>query len=212
VKSSSVGESNVSSRARRAPDRSRAATRRRLKSAGIALFARQGLHRTTTVQIAHRAGVAAGTFYLHFRDKHVLFREIVFEALDRLRERLAAASERAGADRISGVRERASELLAFAAENKKLVRVLFGREPEAGELGEAVIDELVPGIETRLREQIAAGALTSELHPEATAQAIAAMWVRLVAWWVEDPRRAPREAVVETLVRVHPATRAASHS
>jgi hypothetical protein len=37
-----------------------------------------------------------------------------------------------------------------------------------------------------------------------TAQALAAMWTRVATWWVEDPTRAPREAVVETLVQLHP--------
>jgi len=37
-----------------------------------------------------------------------------------------------------------------------------------------------------------------------TAQALVATWIRVVAWWSEDPSRAPREAVVETLVRLHP--------
>jgi AcrR family transcriptional regulator len=208
VKSASVDESSVSSRGQRAPARSRAATRRRLFAAGTALFARRGLHGTTTVQIAHRAGVAAGTFYLHFPDKQALFREIVFDALDRLRQRMAGAARGAEGDPRAAVRRQAEELLAFAAENKNLVRVLFGREHEAAALGEAVIDELLPGIETRLRERIAAGEVAPELHPAATAQAIAAMWTRVVAWWVEDPRRAPREALIETLVRIHPATRA----
>ncbi|UCE86767.1 MAG: TetR/AcrR family transcriptional regulator [Deltaproteobacteria bacterium] len=209
MKSASVTESDVSPRLGRAPDRSRAATRRRLKGAGTALFARRGLHGTTTAQIAHRAGVASGTFYLHFRDKHALFREIVFEALDALRDRLADASARAAADPVARVRERATELLAFADENRNLVRVLFGREHEAGELAEAVIDELVSGIEERLRGRIAAGAVPSGLHPAVAAQALAAMWARVVAWWLEDPRRAPREAVIETLVQIHPVYRAA---
>jgi hypothetical protein len=28
------------------------------------------------------------------------------------------------------------------------------------------------------------------------------MLARVVAWWVEDPTRAPREAVIETLTRI----------
>ena len=37
-------------------------------AAGEALFAEHGLHGVTTHTIAHHAGVAAGTFYLHFPD------------------------------------------------------------------------------------------------------------------------------------------------
>ena len=56
--------------------RSRAATRGRLLSAGRNLFAQRGLHRVTTHDIARMAGVASGTFYLHFTDKRELFRGI----------------------------------------------------------------------------------------------------------------------------------------
>jgi hypothetical protein len=30
------------------------------------------------------------------------------------------------------------------------------------------------------------------------------MWARVVAWWVEDPGRADRARVVDTLVELHP--------
>src|SRR5688572_9858897 len=88
------GEPEASS----APARSRAATRQRILEAGTALFARQGLHSVTSARIAKTAGVAAGTFYLHFRDKKVLFREIMFAALARLREAQRRAAEAAGPD------------------------------------------------------------------------------------------------------------------
>ena len=72
----SVTESEVSQAGETAAARSRRETRRRLVEAGTELFAREGLHGATSAQIARRAGVAAGTFYLHFRDKQDLFREI----------------------------------------------------------------------------------------------------------------------------------------
>lgn len=186
-----------------APERSREATRRRLVAAGTELFALRGLHATTSVQIARRAGVAAGTFYLHFKDKHALFREIVFAAFAGLRERLAAASARAGSEPLDVVRARIEELLDFAEENRSLVRVLFGRAHAAAALSEDVFDDVVPGIEAGLRRRIAAGQ-APPLDPAVSAQALAAMWARVCTWWVEDPSRAPRAAVVETLVRLHP--------
>lgn len=189
-----------------APERSRAETRRRLLESGTELFARRGLHATTTTQVAARAGVAAGTFYLHFPDKHALFREIVFRAFDALRGRLARATQRAGADPVAIVRARAEELLEFAAENRSLVRVLFGRDAEAADLGEDVFDDHLPAIEAELRRRMAGrgSVQATPLDPTVAAQAIAASWARVVAWWVEDPERAPRASVVETLVQLHP--------
>ncbi len=194
---------SLAARSERAPERSRTETRRRLVAAATELFASRGLHRTTTVHIARGAGVAAGTFYLHFPDKHALFREIAFDALGRLRARMAgaAASE---ADPIEALRARMGELLAFAHENRDLVRILFGRGPEAGALGDELLDELFPDVEARLRQHVEEGRVDRALHPATTAQALLAMWTRIVAWWVEDPECAPRDDVVDTLVRLHP--------
>ncbi len=189
-----------------APARSRAETRRRLLRAGIELFAREGLHAATTARIARAAGVATGTFYLHFRDKHELFAAVVRDALARMRARTEAAAAAAPPDPLEQMRARTRELLAFAAENRSLGRVLLG--PDAGQAGlaELVFDDMVPGVEKGLRSRLETGGV-SGLHPEVAAQALVAMWVRVIAWWLEDPERVAREAVVETLVCLHPASR-----
>lgn len=200
----------AASEPRSARDRSALETRRRLRAAATERFASQGLHATTTVEIARRAGVAAGTFYLHFEDKHALFREIALDAFERLRTRLAGASARAPRDPVAGLRARAEELLDFASENRAIIGILFGRDPEAAELAEDIYDLLVPDIEAGLRRRIAAGQ-SAPLDPAATAQGLAAMWARVVSWWVEDPSRTTRERVVETLVALHPFSRRDSH-
>ena len=69
-------------------------TRERLMASGTELFASRGVHHVTSHEIAAIAGVAAGTFYLHFRDKQALYEEIVFDALAELRERVDAAVAR----------------------------------------------------------------------------------------------------------------------
>lgn len=190
-----------------APARSREATRRRLVDAGTELFALEGLHGVTSARIARRAGVATGTFYLHFRDKRALFQAIVFEALEELRRRQQEAAAATDGTPAEEVRARTEELLRFAEEQRDLVRVLFGREAEAGGVGQDVLDAVVPGIERRLRERVAAGEVSPELEPAVAAQALAAMTTRVVAWWVERPERASRASVVATLLRMHPILR-----
>jgi AcrR family transcriptional regulator len=184
--------------------RSRIETRRRLIAAGTELFARHGLLRTTTTQIARAAGVAAGTFYLHFPDKHALFRDIAFAALGALQSDLNAAHAAAGPDPIAQLRARMATIVAFAEAKRELMQIVFGRGHEAGEIGAELADALFPGVESRVREGIEVGRLDPGLHAAVTAQALVATWIRVVAWWSEDPSRAPREAVVETLVRLHP--------
>lgn len=187
-----------------APARHRAETRRRLVAAATELFAREGLPATTSTRIARAAGVAAGTFYLHFADKQALFREIAFGALAALREEMDAAQRAAGPQLEAQLRARMERLVAFADGHRDLVRIVFGRGHEAGTIGAELADELFPGVAGRLRERIAEGRADPGLHPAVAAQALIAAWTRIVAWWAEDPSRAPREAVVETLVRLHP--------
>src|SRR5688572_997624 len=142
----SVAEADVSQASpETAPARSRADTRRRLREAAVALFAERGLHGVTSAQIARHAGVATGTFYLHFADKEALFHDIAFAALAELRGR----QERASAGETPGsrayVRRRTEELISFAAEKRELIQMVFGRAESAGladEVREAVVPEI----------------------------------------------------------------------
>jgi AcrR family transcriptional regulator len=69
-----------------------------LLDAGLALFTERGIAHTTISEIVQRAGVAQGTFYLHFPSKDAL----LFALQDRVEERIVvrarAAIERAGPD------------------------------------------------------------------------------------------------------------------
>lgn len=177
-----------------APGRSRAATRDRILASGTALFAERGLHDVTSHDIAGQAGVAAGTFYLHFRDKQTLFREIVFAALAELQSALQGARESAP-DLPSALRVQARELVDFAERRGDLVRILFGRDSEARALGADVLDHLALGA----RERVAANPVDG-VHAGVAAQAIVGMWSRVLAWWIEDPTRASRKDLIETLI------------
>ena len=199
----SVAESDVRSDSQTAPARSRAETRRRLLEAAVALFAENGLHGVTSAQIARRAGVASGTFYLHFADKEALFHEIAFAALAELRER----QERVSSDLAFGshafLRARTEELLAFAAEKRELILMVFGRAESAG-LADQVREAIVPEIQRHLERRVRDGLAPADLHPAVAAQAHAAVLTRVIAWWAAEPSRATPQQVVETLLRMNP--------
>ncbi len=172
--------------------------------AATRLFAADGLHGVTSARIARAAGVATGTFYLHFADKQELFREIAHTVLDDLRRRqdLASASLEAGSRAF--LRARFVELLAFAEDHRDLIRVVFGRGAESSSIGEEVMDAIVPGMERVFELRREANQLAPLVHPAVAAQAVAAMLTRVLAWWVEDPTRATRDEVIETLLGLHP--------
>jgi AcrR family transcriptional regulator len=182
--------------------RSAAATRRKLVDAGTRLFAKSGVHGVTSAQIASEAGVATGTFYLHFKHKHQLFREIAFSALADLRARQDEAGGAHPSGSFAELRARTGELFAFAEDNRDLIRVVFGRGAELSSLGEEILDEIVPAIEKSLEARRVAREI--DVHPAVAAQGIAALTVRIMAWWIDHPLAASKQEVVETVLRMHP--------
>ncbi len=181
----------------RAAERARAATRARLRASGQKLLAERGLHAVTSHAIANAAGVAAGTFYLHFRDKEELFRELVFEAVSELEKRLETAVRPLRERPPEAARARAEVILSFAEDHGELMQLSFGRGGEAASVGADALDRLAARLESDL---CAPETTKSSLHPAVAAQAIVGMWTRVVTWWAESPGRAPRAAVLQTLV------------
>ena len=117
--------------------RSREHTRGRLLSSGVQLFAERGLNGVTTHDIAREAGVASGTFYLHFSDKTALFHEIASDTEARLRSHIEQAT-RSAADLPGFVRAQVEALFDFGIQNRDTIRILFGGE--AGTAGSALLD------------------------------------------------------------------------
>ncbi|WP_297535764.1 TetR/AcrR family transcriptional regulator [Thermococcus sp.] len=56
-------------------------TREKLVSAAMELFAKKGFDKTTVDEIVAKAGVAKGTFYLYFKSKDDLIKELAFEVM-----------------------------------------------------------------------------------------------------------------------------------
>jgi AcrR family transcriptional regulator len=181
-----------------------ARTRTRLVAAGTELFAELGLHGVTSARIARHAGVATGTFYLHFADKLALFRAIVFEALAELRARQDGAGARHAASSRAELRARTEVFLDFAEEKRALMRVLFARSAEAAGIAEEIAGVIAPAIEQRYQALQAAGQMTREVNAAVAAQARAAALVRIAAWWTEEPARASRAEVAATLLKLDP--------
>ncbi len=56
-------------------------TREKIIAAAMRLFAKKGFDKTTVEEIVAEAGVAKGTFYLYFKSKDDLIKEIAFEVM-----------------------------------------------------------------------------------------------------------------------------------
>ena len=173
-------------------------TRQRLVDAAIGLFAERGPHAVTSHAIAEHAGYASGTFYLHFKDKLALFRELAEEAASELEMRLHHVVEEV-TDPIGIVQAQAEALVGFAEDQRELLRIVFHPGGETGEVGSRILERLARGVSARRREAVADGRARDCFDPDVLAQAIVGMWAHVLAWWAEDPSRASRDEIVRTL-------------
>ena len=177
-------------------------TRARLVEAGRRLFVRHGPRGVTSHSIAAEAGYAAGTFYLHFKDKHELFREIGEDAATELEARVMAAA--LGKTEPEDVLyAQADALVGFTEEHRDLVALVFHPEGESGAIAARILERLAAGVSARRRERVARQTAADCFHPDVLAQAIVGMWAHVLAWWAEDPRRADRAEIVRTLTHFH---------
>ena len=96
----------------------------RVRHAARELFVQQGYHETRPQDIARRAGVANGTFYLHFADKLQAFLDFAERAQDEL---LALLGERLAG--VEGSRARwvaiCDSVVAFADSHPGLLQAAF---------------------------------------------------------------------------------------
>lgn len=205
-----------SSSSARATSRSTDA-REKLLVAGTRLIADHGIDAINTNVIARAARVGVGTFYAHFDDKHALHRAVVTRALEVVRRSLADAHQ-AVADRSlpEQVRAGVEALVELADARPDLFKAAFSRpatgarpstgpRASAGPRRSGSLGLSPRPVEQRLRALQAEGAIDSAIDPGVAARAFTEMQIAILCWWIDEPDRPPRAALVETLVRLHPA-------
>lgn len=216
-KSKQSKEPNSSSAAQK-QTRDPAEVRRRLLTAATLRFAEHGFEGVNSNQIARDAGVGVGTFYNQFRDKFEIHQAVVLDSLEALRRQIARSAAGPGAAIEDEVRAVVEAVVDFAEANPPRFRVAFGpeasaaRTPRSARSGSASRNPARAQVgystrvtERRLTELQARGALDPRIDPAVAARAFVSMQNSVLCWWLEDPARAGRSALVETLIRLHPA-------
>ena len=125
-----------------------AATRQALMDAASRVFQQRGFARATTREIAATAGVAEGTIYRHFADKHALFREVFFAAVGSMGEELRRLPERAGDGTVRGNLEYLFGLLGTLQERSAPLMASMSADPElASSFAAHVADNALEGFD-----------------------------------------------------------------
>lgn len=163
-------------------------TREKLFRAAESVFAERGFERSAIADIASRAEVALGTFYVYFPDKKAVFIELVDELGDRLRTKqrdaVAGAKTRLDVER-AGLRS----FFDFVAQHPGLYRVVREAEFADPPTYRRYYERIAQGYAAGLKKAMDEGELR-ELDPECLAYCLMGMadflGMRWLVWQQTD--------------------------
>lgn len=197
---SNVVELDAPARSNRRDDQRRE-TKLRLVAAAIALVGEVGWKRTTVEQIAERAGVAKGTFFVHFKTK-----EAIVVTLVQLQIGAASAARDAVAARGGSVIERLDAATMTlgnqAAANIELSRAVLVASLESREVGSAT-DAVFGRLFSRMTEDAREGIANGELRgpdAETVASLLMASYLGATLHCASSPHAKPLAKVLRPLV------------
>ena len=98
-------------------------TLRKILDAARDEFGERGFGETSIVGITQRAGVALGTFYTYFDSKESVFRALVHDMSEQVRDHVAPAFQGA-TDALDGERRALESFLNFAREHRDVYRII----------------------------------------------------------------------------------------
>ena len=178
-----------------ARQRSQQATRLRLLESSAQLFAINGSKKTRTIDIAQDAGVAVGTVYLHFKDKDALLKEVLNEALTRLKQEIAKYP----VESHSLVETKMTALASFTEHFPHLAAVLFDGGNLSTSPGQEAFEILTVSQERGLIEGVAKGFYRGDLHSGLVARAMVGSLIHVLSWWAKNPEVITKQEVINSL-------------
>ncbi len=185
----------------------KAARRRALLEAGLALFFEQGFAQARMEEIARRAGVSKGTAYLYFESKEALFVGIVEEmALPRIEAlEKAARTDLPLAELLPRMMKVAANFVRYSP-MPRIAKILIG---EGGQFPglltiyrERVIDRMLSLLAGLIARAHARGEIQAE-DPELVARWVVAPVLFSAIWTVTFGRYTQAELDVEAFLTLH---------
>lgn len=156
----------------RKPRRARADdTRQRIFAAAVRLFTQKGYADTTVDRIVQEAGVAKGTFFVHFATKEAVVTELVrnqIRGARTARDRVLAA----GGSPVEALRATVMSLGEQAGQNRELSRAVVTANIVSSELG-GFAESVFDGITAEMRDDVRAAQRAGLLSKSESAETIA---------------------------------------
>ena len=176
-------------------------TKRRLISAAVGLVGEVGWRRTTVEQIAERAGVAKGTFFVHFKTKEAVVLTLVEAQIGAASVARDAVLARGGSP-VDGLRAATMTLGTQAASSIELSRAVLIASLESREVGRAT-DVVFMQLHARMiedaSEALAQGLLQGP-DAETVASLLMASYLGAALHCASAPRAKPLSEVLTPLV------------
>jgi AcrR family transcriptional regulator len=176
-------------------------TRRKIFAAAAELFGRRGYHETTVAEIAERAGVAKGTFFVHFATKDAVVTELV-RIQTRAARRARAAIVEAGGSPLDCLRATVLTLGEQAAASKPLSRAVLAaglESPKVGGESAAFFNEVYALMIDDAKAAVAAGQL-AERDPELIARSLMASYLGAALHFTSAPHARPLLEILVPLI------------
>lgn len=172
-----------------AADRRVRRTRSLLHEALFGLIGEKDYDRISVSEVLERANIGRSTFYMHFRDKDELFESAIQEKLESLR-----AAGPAAANPVEPIMSFSRAVFEHVHSNLAAGGARMGRRGRAilhehlrGVLARWIRDELARSLQGRIRS-------SRGIPTELLAQHVAATFVLVLEWWVDESGSPPAEA------------------
>jgi AcrR family transcriptional regulator len=180
--------------------------RRFILKAAAAAFGKKGFHAVTVSDIAERAGIAHGTFYLYFKDKKDVYRELSQALQSQITEVIlpggAVEVFAEGTDLAALIRERLVGLGRLFEREASLARVFVyrtpGTDPEFEEQRRAFVSDLTDGIAAVLRVGAERG-LFSRHDPRVAAMCLVGSMDMVIESWLQSSGEGARRSLPEMM-------------
>ena len=137
-------------------------TQRAILDAAAAEFGEKGFHESSIVSITIRAGVALGSFYTYFESKEALFKALVQDMSERVRDHVAPVLASAPRPGVEAEGAALHAFLDFARGHKEIYRIIDEAEFVAPESWRAHYLNTAARILERLQAAHARGELSAE--------------------------------------------------
>jgi AcrR family transcriptional regulator len=178
-------------------------TLRAILDAAAIEFGERGFHETSVSGITRRAGVALGSFYTYFDSKDAVFRALVRDMSDQVRDRVAPAI-RGAPDQIAAERAGLLEFITFVRTHKEIYRIIDEAEfvdPPSFKLHYATTAERIAA---RLRTGAERGEIianVSEVHAWAIMGMNVFLGLRYGVWGQDRTPESVADTVAEMLAK-----------